>query len=140
MLAIVIGALVGYAIGASVVLTVHRVRYSGSPSDIVVWLVGLPILLAIGGAVVGSLVAAWPTVQDVDAPIRVRRFARQRRAATSEQGQLPGSPVEPRYAPSEHPDPAISRKATTERLGTRRPRLLRWSGASRSALTCPASS
>ena len=97
ILAILMGALVGYAIGGGFVLIFDRVRYSGNKSDIVVWLVGLPTLLAIGGAVIGSLVAAWPAVEDVDAPIRMRRFARQGRAATSEQGQLPGSPVPPRY-------------------------------------------
>jgi hypothetical protein len=97
VLAIVAGAVIGYAIGGGFVLLVDRVRYSGSASDIVVWLLGLPILLAIGGAVIGSLLAAWPAVEDVDAPLRMRRFARQRRAATSEQGQQPGSPVPPRY-------------------------------------------
>jgi hypothetical protein len=97
LLAILSGACIGYAIGAIFVLTVDRTRYSGSASDIVVWLIGLPILLAIAGAVIGSLAAAWRTVEDVDAPLRVPRFARQGRAATSEQGQLPGSPVPPRY-------------------------------------------
>jgi hypothetical protein len=107
VIAIVSGALIGYAIGGAFVLLFDRARYSGDASDIVVWLVGLPTLLAIGGAVIGSLIAAWPTVEDVDAPIRVRRFARQGRAATSEQGQLPGSPVPPRYdQAAEDPPPA----------------------------------
>jgi hypothetical protein len=95
--AILIGAAIGYAIGGAFVLLFDRARYSGDSSNLVVWLVGLPTLLAIGGAVIGSLVAAWPTVEEVDAPIRERRFARQGRAATSEQGQLPGSPVPPNY-------------------------------------------
>jgi hypothetical protein len=95
--AILIGAVVGYALGGGFVLLFDRARYSGSASDIVVWLVGLPSLLAIGGAVIGSLVAAWPAVEDVDASLRMRKFARQGRAATSEQGQLPGSPVPPHY-------------------------------------------
>ena len=97
VLAILTGAVIGYAIGAGFVLVVDRARYSGNASDIVVWLVGLPIMLAIAGAVIGSLVAAWPAAEDVDAPLRVPRFARQGRAATSEQGQLPGSPVPPHY-------------------------------------------
>jgi hypothetical protein len=95
--AILIGALIGYAIGGAFVLAFDRARYSGDSSELVVWLVGLPMLLAIGGAVIGSLAAAWPTVEEVDTPIRERRFARERRAATSEQGQLPGSPVPPNY-------------------------------------------
>jgi hypothetical protein len=97
MLAIAVGAVTGYALGGGFVLAVDRARYSGRASDIVVWLVGLPTLLAIAGAVIGSLVAAWRTVEDVDAPLREPRFARRGRAATSEQGQLPGSPVPPRY-------------------------------------------
>jgi hypothetical protein len=88
---------IGYAIGAGFVLVVDRARYSGNASDIVVWLVGLPIMLAIAGAVIGALVAAWQSAEDVDAPLRVPRFERQGRAATSEQGQLPGSPVPPHY-------------------------------------------
>lgn len=97
ILAVLIGALVGYGVGAAFVVVVDRARYSGADSDLVVWLVGLPTLLAIGGAVIGSLVAAWPSVEDVDAPMRVDRYVRQRRAATSQRGQLPGSAVPPRY-------------------------------------------
>jgi hypothetical protein len=103
ILAILIGAVVGYAIGGGFVLMVDRARYSGNASDIVGWLVGLPTLLAIGGAVIGSLVAAWPAVEAVDAPLPMRRFARQGRAATSEQGQLPGSPVGPRTTKTREP-------------------------------------
>jgi hypothetical protein len=94
---VAVGAVAGYAIGGGVVLAMDRARYSGRASDIVVWLVGLPTLLAIAGAVIGSLVAAWRTVEDVDAPVRVARFVRRGRAATSEQGQLPGSSVPPRH-------------------------------------------
>jgi hypothetical protein len=97
LVAVLTGACIGYAIGAVFVLTVNQARYSGRASDIVVWLIGLPILLAIAGAVIGSLAAAWRTVEDVDAPLRVPRFERQGRAATSERGQLPGSAVPPRY-------------------------------------------
>jgi hypothetical protein len=97
ILAVVIGAVVGYGLGAGFVVVVDRARYSGADSDLLVWLLGLPTLLAIAGAVIGSLVAAWPTVEDVDAPMRVDRYVRQRRAATSQRGQLPGSAVPPRY-------------------------------------------
>ena len=89
ILAVVIGALVGYGLGAGFVVAVDRARYSGADSDLLVWLLGLPTLLAIAGAVIGSLVAAWPTVEDLDAPMRVDRYVRQRRAATSQRGQLP---------------------------------------------------
>jgi hypothetical protein len=34
-------------------------------------------------------------VEVVDAPVRMPRFRRMGRAATSERGQLPGSPVAP---------------------------------------------
>jgi hypothetical protein len=101
--AVLTGAVIGYSIGAAFVLAFDRARYSGDSSNLIVWLVGLPTLLAIAGAVIGSLAAAWPTVEDVDAPIRVRRFAREGRAATSEQGQLPGSPVPPTYDDSPPP-------------------------------------
>jgi hypothetical protein len=97
IVAVITGAVVCYAIGGGFVLLFDRERYSGSASDIVVWVVGMPILLAIAGAVIGSLVAAWPTVEDVDAPVRERRYVRRGRAATSEMGQTPGSPVPPRY-------------------------------------------
>ncbi len=109
ILAILIGAAIGYGLGACFVVLVDRARYSGGDSDLLVWLFGLPTLLAIAGAVIGSLVAAWPTVEDVDAPIRVGRFARRGRAAASEQGQLPGSAVPPRYA-DEAPPRSQSRR------------------------------
>ena len=53
------------------------------------------------------------TVEDVDAPIRMRRFARQGRAATSEQGQLPGSPVAPRYEEPPTDPPSAEQRRTT---------------------------
>ena len=110
-----IGAAVGYGLGACFVVVFDRPRYSGSDSDLLVWLVGLPTLLAIAGAVIGSLVAAWPTVEDVDAPMRVRRFARQGRAATSERGQLPGSSVPPRYEDETPPEPTPGERDSTAR-------------------------
>ena len=41
-------------------------------------------------------------VDVVDAPVRVGRYCRLGRAATSERGQLPGPAVAPRY-PDERP-------------------------------------
>jgi hypothetical protein len=49
ILAVVLGAVVGYGLGAGFVVVVDRARYSGADSDLLVWLVGLPTLLAIAG-------------------------------------------------------------------------------------------
>jgi hypothetical protein len=97
------------------VVVVDRARYSGADSDLLVWLVGLPTLLAIAGAVIGSLAAAWPTVEDVDAPMRVDRYARQGRAAASERGQLPGSAVPPRYEDETPPETGPSERDSAAR-------------------------
>ena len=51
------------------------------------------------GVLAGAVVGALPEHGVVDAPVRDARFARAGRAATSVQGQEPGSPVEPDYAP-----------------------------------------
>jgi hypothetical protein len=115
ILAILIGAGIGFGIGACFVVVVDRARYSGADSDLLVWLVGLPTLLAIAGAVIGSLVAAWPTVEDVDAPMRVDRYARQGRAAASERGQLPGSAVPPRYEDEAPPQTRPSERDSAAR-------------------------
>jgi hypothetical protein len=95
------GTLTGFAIGALVVLLVDRARYSGDATDPRTWIFGLPLLLAIGGTVVGAVIDGVRNVEDVDAPVRLRRFERQGRAATSVDGQTPGSSVPPVYEDDE---------------------------------------
>jgi hypothetical protein len=63
------------------------------------WLVGLPMLLAIGGTVIGWVIDGTFNAEVQDAPARRRRFVRRGRAATSREGQEPGSSVPPRYRP-----------------------------------------
>jgi hypothetical protein len=45
----------------------------------------------------GLMLGTTRDVEVVDAPVRVPGFRRLGRAATSERGQEPGSPVTPRY-------------------------------------------
>ena len=94
------GTLTGLVVGGLVVLLVDAPRATGSGDNPAVWVVGLPGFLAIAGTVIGWVAAGLPSVEVVDAPVRQRRFRRAGRAATSEQGQLPGSEVPPRYASS----------------------------------------
>jgi hypothetical protein len=94
------GTLTGLVVGGLVVLLVDAPRATGSGDNPAVWVFGLPGLLAIAGTVIGWVAAGLPSVEVVDAPVRQRRFRRAGRAATSEQGQLPGSEVPPRYASS----------------------------------------
>jgi hypothetical protein len=109
-LAIVLaGAVGGYVVGAAAVLIDSQRRYTGDPSHPATWLIGLPLLLAIVGTVAAVLLDATRDVEDVDAPVRLRRFRRQGRAATSTRGQTPGSDVPPRYDPeAEHRGPPHS--------------------------------
>jgi len=105
------GTLVGFLVGALVVLLIDRRNATGSSDDLEVWLFGLPVLLAIAGTVIGWVLAGMRNVDDVDAPVRLRRFARRGRAATSVDGQLPGSEVPPRYEPEPtETDPTANRR------------------------------
>ncbi|SRR5690348_7290288 len=96
------GGAAGLAIGVILVVLVSRARQTGSWADAPVFLFGLPALLLIGGTVVGTLLSMAPESADVDAPVRDRTSLRGA-AATSEQGQLPGSPVNPDRAPAGAP-------------------------------------
>jgi hypothetical protein len=95
------GTLAGFAVGALLVLLIDRSTITGSSDNPRTWLFGLPILLAIAGTVIGWVVAGMRNVDDVDAPVRLRTFARRGRAATSIDGQVPGSDVPPRYKPEQ---------------------------------------
>jgi hypothetical protein len=97
LLIIAAGTLAGLVIGGLVVVFVDSPRATGNSDNPHVWLFGLPLLLAIAGTVVGWVTAGAFSAGVVDAPVRQRRFMRSRRAATSTQGQLPGSPVPPHY-------------------------------------------
>lgn len=93
------GGLIGLVVGVAIVVIASRPRWSGDWSDAPVFLFGLPALLLIGGVVIGFLLSAGPEAEDVDAPVRERRAVERGTAAVSEDGQLPGSPVEPLVAP-----------------------------------------
>ena len=95
------GTLTGFLIGAVAVLLIDRARYSGDAGDPKTWIFGLPMLLAIAGTVIGAVLDGMRNVEDVDAPVRLRRFERQGRAATSVDGQTPGSSVPPVYEDDE---------------------------------------
>jgi hypothetical protein len=97
-LGIIAAALTGLIVGGLVVLLVDAPRATGSGDNPAVWVFGLPGFLAIAGTVIGWVAAGLPSVEVVDAPLRQRRFRRAGRAATTEQGQLPGSEVPPRFA------------------------------------------
>jgi hypothetical protein len=92
------GTLTGLIVGGLVVLLVEAPRATGSGDNPAVWVFGLPGFLAIAGTVIGWVAAGLPSMEVVDAPVRQRRFRRAGRAATTEQGQLPGSEVPPRFA------------------------------------------
>jgi hypothetical protein len=98
------GTLTGLLLGGLVVVFVDSPRATGNSGNPRVWLFGLPLLLAIGGTVIGWVAAGAFSAGVVDAPVRQRRFMRFGRAATSTQGQLPGSPVPPHYEPDAPPE------------------------------------
>jgi hypothetical protein len=94
---ILTGTVIGFLLGAAVVLLIDRSRATGDSGNPAVWLFGLPVLLAIAGTVIGWVMAGLPSAPVMDAPVRQRRFARRGISATSVRGQTPGSDVPPRY-------------------------------------------
>jgi MFS family permease len=96
------GGALGLAIGIVLVVVISNWGSTGSWQHARVFLFGLPALLLVGGTVVGTLFSMVPEAADVDAPVRDARGPGQA-AATSEQGQLPGSPVAPDRAPADAP-------------------------------------
>jgi MFS family permease len=91
------GTVVGFVIGGVLVTVLDAPHYTGSSDNPWVWVVGLPALLAIAGTVIGWVYAGAPSAEVVDAPVRQRSFAGSGAAATSVDGQEPGSDVPPRY-------------------------------------------
>jgi hypothetical protein len=82
---VVLGALAGLGLA-------HAFGISG-PAAIGL---GVPLALAIVFGVFGLILGTVGEVEVVDAPVRAGRYRRLGRAAASERGQLPGSPVPPR--------------------------------------------
>ncbi|HYW29513.1 MAG TPA: hypothetical protein VE824_06880 [Gaiellales bacterium] len=97
LLTILAGTVAGLVIGGVLVALLHSHKYTGTTSDPWVWVVGLPGLLAIAGTVIGWVLAGVPSADVVDAPVRQRSFEQRGVAATSVEGQEPGSDVPPRY-------------------------------------------
>jgi uncharacterized integral membrane protein len=97
-LGIVAGALVGVVLAVLVMWLTDRVRITGSDRSPWVIIFGIPIACVVVGAVVGALLSGMREITRVDAPVRDERFRASGRAATSAEGQLPGSPVAPRVA------------------------------------------
>jgi MFS family permease len=98
LLTILAGTAAGLIIGGVLVALLDSYKYTGDNSDPWVWLVGLPGLLAIAGTVIGWVYAGAPSAEVVDAPVRQRSFEQRGVAATSVDGQEPGSAVPPRYS------------------------------------------
>lgn len=113
LLGIVVGGLIGLAIGVAAILVWHS-RQSGSWHDASVYVFGMPWLLLVGGAVIGGLLATAPEAEEVDAPVRDREAVEsgERRASADERGQTAGSPVQPAYRPE--------REDRTDRLPSQR--------------------
>jgi hypothetical protein len=96
------GAAAGLVAGLLIEWVFGSERMIGHADDPFSVAFGLPVALAIAAGLFGLLLgtAREPAVED--APVRERRFRRMGRAATSRQGQLPGSPVPPAYDDEEH--------------------------------------
>jgi hypothetical protein len=89
------GALAGLLIGILLQWAIGSERLTGHADDPFSVGFGLPVALAIAAGLFGLLVGTAREAPVEDAPVRVRRFRRMGRAATSSRGQLPGSPVPP---------------------------------------------
>jgi hypothetical protein len=89
------GAAAGFVAGLLVQWAVGAERLTGHVDDPFSVAFGLPVALAIAAGLFGLLLGTAKEPPVEDAPVRVGRFRRLGRAATSTQGQLPGSPVPP---------------------------------------------
>jgi hypothetical protein len=91
-----IGAVIGWLIGFGPEYAIGARLVTGSASTPFSIAFGLPLAVAVACGLFGLMLGTAGEVDVVDAPVRVARFRRMGRAATSERGQLPGSPVAPR--------------------------------------------
>ncbi|MEP6641022.1 MAG: hypothetical protein ABJB93_03835 [Gaiellales bacterium] len=94
--ALAAGAVTGWLIGFGLEYAVGARLVTGSASNPFSVAFGLPLALAVACGLFGLMLGTAGDVEVVDAPVRMARFHRLGRAATSERGQLPGSPVAPR--------------------------------------------
>jgi hypothetical protein len=92
------GVVVGWLIGFGLEYAVGSRPVTGSASNPFSVAFGLPLALAVAFGLFGLMLGTTREVDVVDAPVRVPRYRRLGRAATSERGQLPGSAVTPRSA------------------------------------------
>jgi hypothetical protein len=90
------GAVIGWLIGFGLEYAVGARLVTGSASNPFSVAFGLPLALAVACGLFGLMLGTAGEVEVVDAPVRMARFRRLGRAATSERGQLPGSQVAPR--------------------------------------------
>jgi hypothetical protein len=100
---IAIGALAGAVVAVLVMWLSNSIRVTGSDSSPAAILLGVPAALVVVGGVIGALVAGLGEAEIVDAPLRESAASRDGRAATSAEGQLPGSPVPPRVRGHDEP-------------------------------------
>jgi hypothetical protein len=91
-----VGAVIGWLIGFGLEYAVGARLVTGSTSNPFSVAFGLPLALAVACGLFGLMLGTAAEVEVVDAPVRMARFRRLGRAATSERGQLPGSSVVPR--------------------------------------------
>ena len=91
------GAASGFVVGLLLEWAIGSERLTGHADDPFSIAFGLPVALAIAAGLFGLLVGTAREAPVEDAPVRVRRFRRMGRAAVSKRGQLPGSPVPPKY-------------------------------------------
>jgi len=89
------GAVAGLVVGVLIQWAFGSERLTGHADDPFSLAFGLPVALAIAAGLFGLLLGTAQEPALEDAPVRVGRFRRLGRAATSRQGQLPGSPVPP---------------------------------------------
>jgi hypothetical protein len=89
------GAAIGFVTGLLLQWALGTERLTGHADDPFSIAFGLPVALAVAAGLFGLLLGTAQEPPVEDAPVRVGRFRRLGRAATSKRGQLPGSPVPP---------------------------------------------
>lgn len=99
------GAVLGWLVGFGLEYLVGSRLVTGSASNPFSIAFGLPLALAVACGLFGLMLGTAGEAEVVDAPVRMARFRRLGRAATSERGQLPGSPVAPRTPADRQHDP-----------------------------------
>ena len=70
ILGIVCGYAVAYLVGIAAVIIVNNPDLTGYRDHLITYLVGLPMLVGIAGAVFGAMISVLSYVEEVDAPVR----------------------------------------------------------------------